>query len=94
MSRKRPGFAVRPAAARGAVERFVSGSRSAAPRKRATKRDEASGRALVERADGRSLRRMTIYLPEALAKKLRTYCAVKDVDISDAVAEAVGMALA
>ncbi len=49
----------------------------------------ATPRAVLARKDGRELRRMTIYLPTGLARRLAVYCAERDVDMSDVVAEAV-----
>jgi hypothetical protein len=45
--------------------------------------------AIVERKDGRELRRMTIYLPVKLAKRLAVHCAENDQDMSSVVVEAV-----
>ena len=41
------------------------------------------------RADGRKVRRHTIYLPVPLAKTLAHYCVEHDKDLSAVVAEAV-----
>jgi hypothetical protein len=46
-------------------------------------------RGAVERKDGRTLRRMTIYFPTDLAQKLSVYCAFHGEDRSSAVARAV-----
>jgi hypothetical protein len=45
--------------------------------------------AMVTRSDGRELRRMTIYLPADLAKRLAVRCAELDADLSAVIAEAV-----
>lgn len=45
--------------------------------------------AVVTRSDGRELRRMTIYLPADLAKRLAVRCAELDADLSAVIAEAV-----
>jgi hypothetical protein len=48
-----------------------------------------SSRALIERKDGRVLRRMTIYLPPETAQWLREFCAEHDLEISDATTSAI-----
>ena len=77
------------------VETFVRGER---PNVRAVKRPDVqaskrpsaqTSKAVVHRADGRELRRMTVYLPTDLAAKLRVHCAGADIDLSAFVAEAV-----
>lgn len=45
--------------------------------------------AVVERADGRKRRRMTIYLPPDLAKKLKVASAVEEKEMSDIVTSAL-----
>ena len=49
----------------------------------------AAPRAVVTRADGSERRRMTLYLPPALARRLAVYCAGAERDLSDVVTEAV-----
>lgn len=51
-------------------------------------------RSVVARTDGRTLRRMTLYLPDELARKLAVYCARKDLEMSVVVSEAVRAHLA
>ena len=51
-------------------------------------------RSIVARSDGRTLRRMTLYLPEELARKLAIYCAREDQEMSAVVSEAVRRQLA
>jgi len=58
-------------------------SRRAAPRVAAKKRG------VVTRKDGRELRRLAIYLPADLARKLAIKCAEDDVDLSVVIADAV-----
>lgn len=48
-----------------------------------------ASKSLVERRDGRALRRMTVYLPDDLARALAVYCAREDLDLSTAVTESV-----
>lgn len=48
-----------------------------------------ASKSLVERRDGRALRRMTVYLPDDLARELAVYCAREDLDLSAAVTESV-----
>lgn len=106
MSREKPSFSVRPPPS---VEAFVSGERPSAQAAerpsaqtaegsnvRALKRPDVQppkGRAVVERADGRQLRRLTVYLPTELATRLRRHCADRDVDASDEIARAVAAML-
>ncbi len=46
-------------------------------------------KSVVARSDGRTLRRMTVYLPDDLARKLAIYCATEDQEMSAVVSEAV-----
>jgi len=48
-----------------------------------------SRRKTVARADGRVLRKQTVYLEAELARRLAVYCAANGMDISEAVARAV-----
>ena len=50
---------------------------------------QVSGLGIVQRRDGRVRRRMTVYLPPDLAKKLKIHAVIEDREISDVVAEAV-----
>jgi hypothetical protein len=43
-------------------------------------------RSFITRSDGRELRRMTVYLPPELARRLAVYAAKTDSDISAAIA--------
>ena len=49
---------------------------------------------LVQRRDGRQLRRMTVYLAPELAKRLQHHCVETDQDMSDVIQEALGALLA
>jgi hypothetical protein len=51
------------------------------------------GRATVERADGRTLRRIQIYFDAGVAKRLRHHCVEHDVDMSGFVNGLVEKAL-
>lgn len=51
------------------------------------------GRSMVERADGRTLRRIQIYFDADVAKRLRHHCVERDVDMSGFVNELVDRAL-
>jgi hypothetical protein len=109
MSREKPSFAVRPppsveafvsgGAGQGTTPAAsqVSEPSNVRPLRRpdvqASEGGPASRAALVERVDGRTLRRMTVYLPADLAKRLRGYCAERDVDVSDEIARAVAALL-
>ena len=79
-----------PEATRVGIDGFV---RDGAPRGLDVQTSERSGvqtsKAVVTRADGRELRRMTVYLPTELAKQLRLHCAEIDTDVSGLLAELV-----
>lgn len=71
--------AVEPSSA--AVAAFVDGdSAPARPRKPIR---------VFERADGRTLRQMCIYLPVDLARELKVHCAANELEISTAITAAV-----
>lgn len=63
-------------------------SRAQAPERSGDQTSERS-KAVQSRADGREVRRHTIYLPVPLAKTLAHYCVEHDKDLSSVVAEAV-----
>ena len=46
-------------------------------------------KAILARKDGRQLRRMTIYMPPELARRLAIHAAGADMDVSGALAEIV-----
>jgi hypothetical protein len=48
-----------------------------------------SSKNLIERKDGRLLRRMTIYLPPATAQWLREFCVARDLELSDVTTHAL-----
>jgi hypothetical protein len=48
---------------------------------------------VLTRSDGREVRRLTLYLPADLAKRLAVFCAEHDADMSDVVSEAVSKRL-
>lgn len=60
-----------------------------ASKKRSDAQTSERSAAVVERRDGRQLRRMTVYLPDELARTLAVYCAEHDCDRSALVADAV-----
>jgi len=71
---------------RSTVSTELGESPSSPPRPRL---DALTRSAVVTRTDGRELRRMTIYLPADLAKRLAVRCAELDADLSAVIAEAV-----
>jgi hypothetical protein len=86
----------KPPAVPAAADSFVAAAE--VPERPAVKASKpAKGRAappptrsaMVTRSDGRELRRMTIYLPADLAKRLAVRCAELDADLSAVIAEAV-----
>ena len=104
LSLRRPGDVVDPQRA----ERFVLGAKDApeAPPPKAPGGVQTSRRPGVQASDGivsKSLvyrkrtadhrRRMTIYLPEDLSRRLRLYAAQHDQDYSVVLAEALGALL-
>ena len=50
-------------------------------------------RGLVERKDGRHLRRFTVYLEQNLARRLSVHCAAVGIGLSEFVADIVEQAL-
>lgn len=60
---------------------------------RRTKPNAPTGRAVLIRADGRELRRMTLYLPTDVAKALELLCVEQERDMSDVVTDAVNLEL-
>lgn len=50
-------------------------------------------RGVVARSDGRTLRRMTLYLPDDLARRLAVHCARENHELSAFVSEAVRLRL-
>ena len=49
----------------------------------------AGARGVLARKDGRELRRMTLYLPSDLARRLAVHCATHDLEMSEVVTAAV-----
>ena len=64
------------------------------PRKKPLAARKGARKSVVARTDGRTVRRMTVYLPDALARKLAVYCAMNDLGMSGVVTEAVEHRLA
>jgi hypothetical protein len=62
----------------------------AAATSRARKR---SSRTLIARVDGRTLRRLQVYLDAEVAKRLKHYCVEHDIDMSAYVNEVLARAL-
>lgn len=50
---------------------------------------QTSKRSTIARKDGRELRRMTVYMPVDVARRLTVSCAETEVDISDVVTQLV-----
>lgn len=83
---KKPTIAPRKPPA--AAEAFVSGGATGTKRHDAKASTHKAASTYYERKDGETLRRLTVYLPDALAKALRARCANEDRAVSDALAEA------
>jgi len=49
----------------------------------------ARSRSIIRRADGRERRRVTVYLPPLLAKKLKLYSTAHEAEMSEIVSAAV-----
>jgi len=62
-----------------------SGITDAKPETRPTPRP----RRQIDRKDGRQLHRLTVYLPPALDRRLRVFCAETDLSISEAMSQAL-----
>ncbi len=97
MARPKPKFSVRKPPSEtgeaGNAEAFVAAAEPPVERSDARtsgRRNVKTARSVVARKDGRTLRRMTIYLPVESAKRLAVHCAENNVDISEVVAELVG----
>lgn len=90
---KKPAVALRkppPAVDPKTAEDFVrAGAAQAAPSGVAPEKKvhgRGPRRSIITRVDGRELRRMTVYLPPDLARRLAVYAAKTDCDISAAIA--------
>jgi hypothetical protein len=77
-------FAIAPRKPPSADE-FVSGR----PSVQAAKRPSA----LLTRANGREVRKFTLYFPVDVAKKMRAHCLEAEMDLSEFVTQAVSKAL-
>jgi hypothetical protein len=96
----RPPPAVDPAAARtfiaiGDVHKHSKTSKDihkgpATPAPEARPRAPFGSKTLVERGGGKVRRRMTVYLPPALADRLVRWCEANGREMSHTIAEAVG----
>lgn len=86
---KRASVVVRPPPQLAAVEAFVEGSSVQTSERSDAQTPETAGRAIVHRRDGRLLRRMTVYLPHELARRVHVACAEADRDVSDWLADLV-----
>ena len=52
-----------------------------------------SSRAVIKRADGRTLRRVQVYFNEGVAKRLRHHCVEHDIDVSSFLNDLVDKSL-
>jgi hypothetical protein len=88
-----------PVAGKKIPTRRTSTSPTSAPKmrqvvERAQPRDSSAGsRAVIKRADGRTLRRVQVYFEESVAKKLRHHCVEHDIDVSSFVNDLVDKTL-
>lgn len=82
-----PPAAVTPSAPPPALhESSISEPEAKASNEAAARRSKA----ILQRQDGRQLRRMTVYFPPELAKRLEIYAVKHDMDTSSALSEIVG----
>jgi hypothetical protein len=92
---KKPTVRMRKPPKQGAtpdLESFVEGRSDVQTSKR-SHASKTAARSVLTRSDGRELRRLTIYLPADLAKRLAVHCAEHDEDMSTVVSEAVASRL-
>jgi hypothetical protein len=97
MPSRKPAVAIRRPPPAQDVEQFVAGESvdaQASRRSSVLASSEQTGRGLVKRKDGSTLRRTTIYFPPELATRLKVHCATAGVDLSDVVTTAVAEYLA
>lgn len=84
MAKLKAVLAPRPAPDPAAVEAFLAGKPSPSPEALEAPWPKASalptGRVVLERKDGRKLRRTTVYLPVELAKRVGIYAVTHGVD--------------
>ena len=67
------------------IEAFVS--------TRGNRRATLVPRGVIERKDGRQLRRLTVYLAQDLARRLAVHCAAAGIGLSEFIADVVDDAL-
>jgi hypothetical protein len=95
--KKRPGLGFRKPPASKDADVFVFAEVGAQAPKRSGPRSRTpvgvERRKTILRGDGRELRRISIYFPVDVAKRLAAHCAVEDVEISAYVAELVRKSL-
>ncbi len=85
MPRSKPVVSIRrPPAADDFVFAEQSKEEEAKPAAASTNR-----RGVVTRRDGRELRRVTVYVPADLGKRLAVHCAVEGCDMSEVVTDAL-----
>lgn len=87
ISPRKPPAAVDPTVAAG----FVSGGTSKHSDTQAPGRSSSN---VITRQDGRELKRTTVYLPPATARRLAVRCAELDMELSAAMTEAIEVWLA
>ena len=71
------------------VNRFVSAEADVQTSEHPNVSASARPASVVRRRDGRTRRRMTVYLPPDLARKLELHCVTQNRELSEAVTEAV-----
>jgi len=92
MAKKKPTISPRkppagPGVDPGDAANFVAGA--SAPKRSDIQASGHSARNVITRQDGRQLKRTTVYLPPATAKKLAVKCAELDMELSTAMTQAI-----
>jgi hypothetical protein len=75
-----------------ALEAFVQGAPTDPPKRAAPRgsgKPSKTHKSVLARRDGRRLQRLTLYLPEDLARRLKVHCATHGLELSTTIAQAV-----
>lgn len=89
ISPRKPPGAVDPAAAAGFVAGHAPSEHSDAQTSGNPPRASSKASSIITRQDGRELKRTTVYLPPATAKRLAVRCAELEMELSTAMTEAI-----
>jgi hypothetical protein len=64
------------------IDDFVAGAPRLSVAQTPERSDAQAPKSVITRADGRELRKLTVYLPAELAQRVRIHCVTHDIDIS------------